>query len=165
MGGGAEGVPPSLRAHPFHWPSTSPSFPHLTFVPVGEGGGGEGDKVNSLRPGGGGPLEGLGPENHIKLTTYSTDYRIQNKEYSCSKLMFIKLPKYLFYKALGLNDFDGANPLIRPLEGVGPENFDFFGPKWICPHQNQHLPSHINNMYIKWLNRGGILLWGRIGCA
>jgi hypothetical protein len=26
----------------------------------------------------GGLLEGVGPENHIKLTTYSTEYRIQN---------------------------------------------------------------------------------------
>jgi hypothetical protein len=50
-----------------------------------------GDKVNSLCPcaGGGegkrGPLEGVGPENHIKLTTYSTEYRTQNAEYTCRK--------------------------------------------------------------------------------
>jgi hypothetical protein len=23
-----------------------------------------------------------------------------------------------------------ANPLLRPLEGRGPENLNFFGPKW-----------------------------------
>jgi hypothetical protein len=34
--------------------------------------------------------------------------------------------------ALGINDFDGANPLHGPLEGGGgvPEDLDFFGPKW-----------------------------------
>jgi hypothetical protein len=54
------------------------------------------------------PLEG--PENHIKLITYSTEYRIQNTEYTCSKLVYIKLPMYLFfYVSLGLNDFDGGN--------------------------------------------------------
>ncbi len=26
--------------------------------------------------------------------------------------------------AHGLNDFDGENPLLGPLEGVGPENLD-----------------------------------------
>jgi hypothetical protein len=31
--------------------------------------------------------------------------------------------------ALGLNEM-GANPLLGLLEGVGPENLDFFGPKW-----------------------------------
>ncbi len=32
-----------------------------------------------------------------------------------------------FYMALELNGFNGANPLHGPLEGVGPENIDFFG--------------------------------------
>jgi hypothetical protein len=31
--------------------------------------------------GGGGPLEGVGPQNHIKLTTYSSEYRMQNAKY------------------------------------------------------------------------------------
>jgi hypothetical protein len=45
--------------------------------------------------------------------------------------MYIKLPLYgtlFFYMAIGLNDFDGANPLRGPLEGVGPNNRKFFGP-------------------------------------
>jgi hypothetical protein len=56
-----------------------------------------------------------------------------------------------------------ANPLLGPLEGVGPENRDFLGPKqvsfsgptlsnvprnWIFPHQNHYVPLHINNRYI-----------------
>ncbi len=44
--------------------------------------------------------------------------------------MYIKLPLYgtlLFYMAIGLNDFDGENPLLGPLEGVGPENRDILG--------------------------------------
>jgi hypothetical protein len=49
----------------------------------------------------------------------------------------------------GYNDFDGKNPIRGPLERVGPENQDFFGPKKVeifrahtfqwqsnCPHQN-----------------------------
>ncbi len=45
--------------------------------------------------GSGGPLEGVGPENHIKLATCSTEYRIQNTPEA--KLMNIKLPMYLFF--------------------------------------------------------------------
>ncbi len=46
------------------------------FCTKGAGGGGEG------------PLEGVGPENHIKLTTCSTENRIQNT--AAAKLMYIK---------------------------------------------------------------------------
>jgi hypothetical protein len=49
----------------------------------------------------------VGPENHIKITKCITEYRIQNTEYNCCKLMCIKLPMYLFFSmVLGLNDFD-----------------------------------------------------------
>ncbi len=34
-----------------------------------------------------------------------------------------------FYGAVH-NDFEGATSLLGALEGVGPENLDFFGPKW-----------------------------------
>jgi hypothetical protein len=37
---------------------------------------------------------------------------------------------YLFFMALGLDNFDGGNPLLRLLEGVGLENLNFLGPKW-----------------------------------
>jgi hypothetical protein len=31
----------------------------------------------------------------------------------------------------GLNDgYSGLHPLLGPLDGVGPENLNFFGPKW-----------------------------------
>ncbi len=51
-----------------------------------------------VREGGGGPLEGVGPENPIKLTTCNTEYRIQLQQNS-----YIKLPMYLFfYMGLGL---------------------------------------------------------------
>ncbi len=65
-------------------------------------------------------------------------------------------------------------PLLGPLEGVGPENFNFLGPKWhslrslpfqgpvsiftahpfqwpskwIFPHQNHYGPRHLNYRYI-----------------
>jgi hypothetical protein len=32
----------------------------------------------------------------------------------------------IFYIALGLDDLMGANPLLGPLEGVGPKNLEFF---------------------------------------
>ncbi len=44
--------------------------------------------------------------------------------------MYIKLPMYLFlYLALDLMILTRANSLHGPLEVVGPENLDFFGPK------------------------------------
>jgi hypothetical protein len=47
-------------------------------------------------------------------------YRLQNIEHiiqntGAAKLMNIKLPMYLFYMALGLNDFDWANPKSRAI--------------------------------------------------
>jgi hypothetical protein len=46
------------------------------------------------------------------------------------KLMYIKLPMYLFFIwHLELIFLMGANPLLGPLEGLGPENLEFFGPK------------------------------------
>ncbi len=53
---------------------------------------------------------------YIKLTTYSTEYKIQKTENRKQKLMYIKLPMYLvFYKALGLGFFMRANPLLGQL--------------------------------------------------
>jgi hypothetical protein len=48
----------------------------------------------------------------------------------------------------------GANPLLGPLEEVGPENIDFFGPKWhlsslVAISGPKKVPSHIKNRYIK----------------
>ncbi len=127
--------------------------------------------MNSLSPcgggvgkggGRGGPLEGVGPENHIKLTTYSAEYRIQNTP--AAKLVYIKFRCILvpvFYMALGLNDLMGANPLLGPLEGAGflwlkwrsLRSLPFQGPKkslpgatpsnWFFPYQNHYVPCYI----------------------
>jgi hypothetical protein len=45
-----------------------------------------------------------------------------------SEIHVHKLPFYpfIFYTALGLDDLMGANPLLKPLEGVGPKNLEFF---------------------------------------
>ncbi len=52
---------------------------------------------------------------YIKLTTYSTEYKIQKTE---NRIMYIKLPMYPFsYKALGLNDFDAGKSITR---AIGP---------------------------------------------
>ena len=46
-------------------------------------------------------------------------------------LGYIKLPMYqLFLWCLYLMVLRGATSLLGALEGVGPENLDFFGPKW-----------------------------------
>jgi hypothetical protein len=53
------------------------------------------------------------------------------------KLVYIKLPMYLFfYVALGTYDFDAGKSITGPLKGGrGPENLDFMWPKWyLLPH-------------------------------
>ncbi len=46
----------------------------------------------------------------------------------------------------------GVNPLLGPLEGVGPENIDFFRPTFgdqdSLVFQKNYVPRHINNRYI-----------------
>ncbi len=81
--------------------------------------GGWQDKVNSLPPGGGARAIGsCGHENYMKLTRYSTE------------LMYIKLPMYLFFMALGLKDFNGGKSITQAIgRGLGPENPNIFGPK------------------------------------
>ncbi len=62
-------------------------------------------------------------------TVQNTEYRILNTEHRIQKLMYIKLPMYMFfYMGLGLKYSDAGKSIIRPLEGVGPENQDFLGP-------------------------------------
>jgi hypothetical protein len=67
-----------------------------------------------------GQWKGWAPESPIQHTVCSTEYRIQNT--IASKLMYIQLPMYLFFKALAFMILMGANPLLGPMEGVGPEN-------------------------------------------
>jgi hypothetical protein len=46
------------------------------------------------------------------------------------KLMYIKLPMYLLFTwRLELIILMVAHPLLGSLEGMGPENLEFFGPK------------------------------------
>ncbi len=73
----------------------------------------------------GGPLEGVSPEIHVHKIT-----RIQNKEYKVKKLMYKKLPYAFFIWCLDLMILMRANPLLRLLEGRGPENIAFFVPIW-----------------------------------
>jgi hypothetical protein len=48
--------------------------------------------------------------------------------HSCSKTHVHKIINVpVFYMARELNGFN--DPLLEPLEGLGPENCDFFGPK------------------------------------
>jgi hypothetical protein len=53
-------------------------------------------------------------------------------EYRIQKRMYIKLPIYnvqqLFVYGAWTLILMLVNPLLRPLEGVIPENLDFFGP-------------------------------------
>jgi hypothetical protein len=82
-------------------------------------GSGQRDKVvNSLCPGGGGrgrggPLKGVGPENHMKLTACSTEYRIQNTAATKNNVHKITKVPGFFWRS----DFMiliGANPLLGP---------------------------------------------------
>jgi hypothetical protein len=62
-----------------------------------------------ISEGGGGPLDGVGSKNHIKvitLTTFRTEYRIQKTKYNCSKTHVHKITSVpVFYVALGLERF------------------------------------------------------------
>jgi len=52
----------------------------------------------------------MGGENSCtNCKTHNIQYRIQNT--AAEKPMYIKLPMYLFYMALGLNDFDGGKSI------------------------------------------------------
>ncbi len=70
-------------------------------------------------------MEGVGPKNRIKFTTY----RIHNTP--AAKTHVHKITNVpVFYMALGLNDFDGGESTLGPLEGLGHENLNFLGPTW-----------------------------------
>jgi hypothetical protein len=50
---------------------------------------------------------------------------------AANKPLYLKLPMYLFfYMGLILKGFDVGKSITWALEGVGPGNQDFFGPKW-----------------------------------
>ncbi len=94
---------------------------------------------------------------HTRHTTQLQEYLHSCKETSppllhtttlqhyTTALMYIKLPMYLlFIWHLYLMVLRCATSLLRALEGVGPENLDFFGPKWYSlrslPFQGPPLP-------------------------
>jgi hypothetical protein len=58
--------------------------------------------------------------------THNKQCRIQNTVTRGHKIT--NVPSFFFYMALGLHDFDAGNPLLGPLEGVGPEILTFLGP-------------------------------------
>jgi hypothetical protein len=62
---------------------------------------------------------------------HTTTYNNTTQQHYTTALGYIKLPMYqLFLWRLNLMVFRGATSLLGALEGVGPENLDFFGPKW-----------------------------------
>ncbi len=100
------------------------------------------------------------PYPDLAYTAAAKQYRIQNTEYRMQKRVYIKLPIYCFFIwHMGFMILMWENPLLGPLEGVGPENLDFFGnegrechfgpkKKWIFPYQNHYILRLINNRYI-----------------
>ncbi len=101
------------------------------------------------------------------------------QQHYTTALGYIKLQMYqLFLWRLYLMVLRGATSLLRALEGVGPENLDFFGPKWrslrsmplvmMLHPQNHYIPRHKNNRYINSYymytytvcrGGGGMVLW------
>jgi hypothetical protein len=64
---------------------------------------------------------------------------LNNTYTAAAKLIYIKLPKYLFfYMALGLNDFEGGKSITKAI-GRGELS------KCIRLHQNYYVPRHISN--------------------
>ncbi len=63
--------------------------------------------------------------------TWNSQHEVQNTP--GAKLVYLKLPIYLFFIwRLDLMIFIGENPLLDPLEGVGPENLDFLDLSGTC---------------------------------
>ena len=103
------------------------------------------------------------PSNTQQHTT--TDNNTQQQYTTAPR--YIKLPMYqLFLWRLYLMVLRSATSLLGALEGVGPENLDFFGPNWpslrLCHFrarksldfqgppptpQNHYIPRHKNNRY------------------
>ncbi len=96
--------------------------------------GGRGSSTNQSPP----PSPSLRYQNlHTTSTTqlqgYIHTYTQQHTttHNRATTLVYIKLPMYLlFIWCLFLMVLRRATSLLGALEGVGPENLDFFGPKW-----------------------------------
>jgi hypothetical protein len=68
------------------------------------------------------------------LGLQNTEYRIRNTECRIQKLLYIKLPMYLFfYMALGVNDLDAGKLITRAIGRSGPLTLDFPASKSIRP--------------------------------
>jgi hypothetical protein len=64
----------------------------------------------------------------------NTEKRLRNTECRTQKLVYIKLPMYLFfYMALGVKDFDAGKFITRAIGRSGPSTLDFPASKSICP--------------------------------
>ncbi len=88
----------------------------------GEKGERERSKFTLYSLGGG----GLVPSLHMYIKLTRIQHTVQNTEYRVQvKLMYIKIPVLVFYMAPA-----PGHPLLGPLKGVGPENQNFFEPKW-----------------------------------
>jgi hypothetical protein len=84
---------------------------------------GEGGWLGGQSEGRGGPLEGADPENHIKPTTYSTEYTMHNSQYATHLQQ--KLHKMtdasVFLYCTWNNDFDGG----KSITFLGPNGTHF----------------------------------------
>jgi len=98
--------------------------------------------------------EGEGESEYVKLLYVLVEHRIQNSEYRIQKLMYIKLPMYLFFiwRSTFLNTNGTrfarchfwAKKKYRSsghTPSTGPRN-------WCCSHKNHYIPCHINNRFI-----------------
>jgi hypothetical protein len=69
---------------------------------------------------------------HPSNTQQHTTTHNNTQQQHTTALGYIKLPMYqLFLWRLYLMVLRSATSLLGALEGVGPENLDFFGPKWL----------------------------------
>ncbi len=108
------------------------------------------DTYTIVRGGGGGlptnPHPWIPPHTTQLQGDLPTPLTHNNTQHYTTALGYIKLPMYqLFLWRLYIMVLRGATSWLGALEGVGPENLDFFGPKWLEQKKSWFLgptPSH-----------------------
>jgi hypothetical protein len=108
------------------WPPLPPPGSIPGYLHVQYGGRGRASSANHPPP----PLSLSQHTQHSCKGTYST-YLQTTTHNRATTLVYIKLPMYLLYIwRLYLIVLRRATSLFGAMERVGPENLDFFGPKW-----------------------------------